>query len=479
MLFNSVHYFLFAPLVFLVYFWLPLRWQRIWLFLASIYFYAVFKVPFVALLLFSIFWTYLCMVGIDRSRRAGRSARLYLVLAILGNLSLLFVFKYLDFFIRALNVFAGHEVCDPDYMSPVGFIVPMGISFFTLQAISAAWDQYRQTIEKPKSAYRFGLYLSFFPQLVAGPIIRAQDLIDQFESRHTFNLEDFRLGMQRLTMGVFKKTFIADQLGPYVDSVYADPGQYSSGSMWIAVFFHAVQIYCDFAGYSDIAIGTARVLGFRVPENFDRPFFSTTMTEFWRRWHISFSSWLRDYIYIPLGGSRVGISRAYLNVFMVMAISGLWHGADWNFIFWGALHGAFLLLEKYLFSFPAIKSRYDKIPLGIRNFYTFFVFAIAILFFRAKPLPDYGSSISVGFYIFNNLFTLKEGIAPAFPATIVALAVVLFVIEGIQVNRPKWIEENALFNHPVFQIALCGGLLGIAFIIYSVTVSQQFIYFQF
>ena len=182
---------------------------------------------------------------------------------------------------------------------------------------------------------------------------------------------------------------------------------------------------------------------------------------------------------ISSGGSRVGISRAYLNVFMVMAISGLWHGADWNFIFWGALHGAFLLLEKYLFSFPAIKSRYDKIPLGIRNFYTFFVFAIAILFFRAKPLPDYGSSISVGFYIFNNLFTLKEGIAPAFPATIVALSVVLFVIEGIQVNRPKWIEENALFNHPVFQIALCGGLLGIAFIIYSVTVSQQFIYFQF
>ena len=479
MLFNSVHFFIFAPIVFLVYFRLSLRWQRIWLFLASIYFYAVFKVPFVLLLLFSIFWTYVCMVGIQNRKSAGKTALPFLVLAVLGNLSLLFVFKYLDFFIRALNVFAGYEVCDPDYMEPVGFIVPMGISFFTLQAISAAWDQYRDVIEKPKSGYRFGLYLSFFPQLVAGPIIRARDLIDQFETRHTFDREDFRLGMQRLTMGVFKKTFIADHLGPYVDTVYADPGQYGSGALWIAVFFHAIQIYCDFSGYSDIAIGTARVLGFRVPENFDRPFFSTSMTEFWRRWHISFSSWLRDYVYIPLGGSRVGVGRAYFNVFMVMLISGLWHGADWNFIFWGGLHGAFMIAERYLFSFPGIKSAYDRIPLGIRNFYTFFVFAIAILFFRAKPLPEYGGSISVGFYIFQNLFTLKDGLAPDFPFAIVGLSLILFLIEGIQVNRPQWIEENRFLQSSIIQWGTILALLSIAFIIYSVTVSQQFIYFQF
>ena len=479
MLFNSVHFFLFAPVVFLVYFMLPLRLQRIWLFLCSIYFYAVFQVPFVALLLFSIFWTYGCMVGIDRRKSVGKSATLFLVLAVLGNLSLLFVFKYLDFFIRALNVFAGYEICDPNYYKPVGFIVPMGISFFTLQAISAAWDQYRDVIEKPKSGYRFGLYLSFFPQLVAGPIIRAKDLIDQFEQRHVFNLDDFRLGMQRLTMGVFKKTFIADQLGPYVDTVYADPGAYSSGSLWIAVFFHAVQIYCDFSGYSDIAIGTARVLGFRVPENFDRPFFSTSMTEFWRRWHITFSSWLRDYVYIPLGGSRVGVSRAYFNVFMVMLISGLWHGADWNFIFWGGIHGLFMVAERYLFSFSSIKAGFDRIPLPIRNFYTFFVFAIAILFFRAKPLPEYGSAIEVGFHIFGNLFTFREGLSPDLPLTIIGLAAVLFLIEGLQVNKPGFLENNRLLQSSVIQIGLIAALLSIAFIIYSVTVSQQFIYFQF
>ncbi len=479
MLFNSVHFFIFAPVVFLVYFRLPLRWQRIWLFLCSIYFYAVFKVPFVALLLFSIFWTYGCMLGIQRQKERGKSATPFLTLAILGNLSLLFVFKYLDFFIRALNSFAGYDVCDPTYMEPVGFIVPMGISFFTLQAISAAWDQYREVIEKPKSGYRFGLYLGFFPQLVAGPIIRARDLIDQFESKHTFNLEDFRLGMQRLTMGVFKKTFIADQLGPYVDQVYADPMSFSSGSLWIAIVLHSIQIYCDFSGYSDIAIGTARILGFRVPENFDRPFFSTSMTEFWRRWHISFSSWLRDYLYIPLGGSRVGVVRAYVNVFMVMLVSGLWHGADWNFILWGAIHGVFMIGERYLFSYASIKAAFDRIPDPIRIAYTFLVFTIAVLFFRARPVPEIGESVSVGNYIFVNLFTFKDGASPIFPASIVGLAMILLIIEAIQVYKPGWLENHRALQSPVLQIGLIGAILGIAFILYSVTVSQQFIYFQF
>ncbi|TGM99172.1 MBOAT family O-acyltransferase [Leptospira yasudae] len=478
MLFNSVQYLIFAPVVILVYFWIPARFQRLWLLLASLYFYAIFKIPFILLLIYSIVLTYYAVKGMEAAHSKFLKL-LCLNAAVWGNLLLLYVFKYMDFSIHAWNIFTNSQPCDPSYVSLTGALLPMGISFFTLQAISYAVDVYRGTVPQAKSLFQFGLFLSFFPQLVAGPIIRAQDMLHQFLENYTYRKENLLPGIRQLAWGLFKKTFVADPISMTVDPVFANPGAYDSWSLLVTSFLFSFQIYCDFSGYSDVAIGTGRIMGYSIPENFVRPFLSQTVTEFWRRWHISFSSWLRDYIYISLGGNRVSIPRAYFNVFFTTFISGLWHGADWNFIIWGACHASVMVFERFIFSFSILKRGWDKIPEWIKYIYPFFVFSFSMFFFRAKPSLEHGyeTSLDLAFAIVKRSFSFESGQSLSVPFSVLFAVIVLFGADFLQEKKSNWMER--LQNKPWVVYPLAGMMILVGFILYSVTVSQPFLYFQF
>lgn len=476
MLFNSVHYYAFAPVVILVFFLLPAKGQRWWLFVASLYFYAVFKVPFILILLASIVITYGSIRWMAALKERGKAGKIPLWVSVTGNLSLLYFFKYVDFSVRSYNSILAFTPCDSGYLSMPGVILPMGISFFTLQAISATVDVYRG-MQPPSSFLRFSLYLSFFPQLVAGPIIRAKDILPQFATRREFTGENFRYGITKIAVGIFKKTFIADQIGNTVDSVFAAPGEYSWISLLISVYFHAIQIYCDFSGYSDIAIGTARILGYHIPENFNLPFFRTNMAELWRNWHVSFSSWLRDYVYIPLGGSKVSEIRAYINVFLTMVISGLWHGADGSFLIWGGIHGIVITFERYAFSMEKVREYWERIPAWIRMQYSFFIFAFTLFWFRARPLDGIGNAADVGWYMALRTLSFEAGNFIEIPWNIAGLMFLLFAAEAFYRKAPQYFEQ--LRNNWLLTGMFAGTILLCAFYLYNVTVSAQFIYFQF
>ncbi|WP_016752628.1 MBOAT family O-acyltransferase [Leptospira kirschneri] len=478
MLFNSVQYLVFAPLVIFLYFKLPSKFQKYWLLAASLYFYAIFKIPFVLLLIYSIVLTY-CAVKWMEAVNSKFIKLLFLNVVVWGNLFLLYVFKYLDFSIHAWNSFTNSKPCDPSYVSSTGAILPMGISFFTLQAISYAVDVYRGTVPQAKNLFQFGLFLSFFPQLVAGPIIRAQDMLHQFLESYTFKKENLLPGIRQLSWGLYKKTFVADPISIAVDPIFSNPGAYDSVSLVMAAFLFSFQIYCDFSGYSDVAIGTGRILGYSIPENFTRPFLSQTVTELWRRWHISFSSWLRDYIYISLGGNRVSVFRAYFNVFITTFVSGIWHGADWNFIIWGACHALVMVLERFIFSFSSLKRTWDKIPEWIKYAYSFLIFSFSMFFFRAKPSPEYGyhSSLDLAFAIVKRSFSWENGQTIQVPFSVVLAVVFLFGADYLQEKKQVWMEGVQNKFWVVYPLA--GMMILVGFILYSVTVSQPFLYFQF
>ncbi len=480
MLFNSISYFIFAPLVIGIYYFLPVRFKIVWLFFASLYFYAVFKWIYIFLLIYSIVISYLTIHYIQIYKNHHTRKKFFLIMGIFGNLLILIIFKYLQQFFDIVNLISGRNECDPDYLEPPQILLPMGISFFLLQAISAIVDVYKEKEEKPKNILYFGLYLSFFPQLVAGPILRMQDLMQQFYQKIQFSKENLRNGLFLLTMGFLKKTLIADQISPYVDKVFLTPWEYHSLSMWIAVFLFSIQIYGDFSGYSDIAMGTARIMGFYFPVNFQRPFFATSMREFWNRWHISFSSWLRDYIYIPLGGSKVSSFRVYLNLLITMLISGLWHGAGWNYLLWGSLHGFFLLLERFLSNFHFIKK--IKIPDIIGKFYSFWVFSFTFFFFRAKsiifPNTDFPATpIETGWYMLLRSIIYSPGKLIIPDIHYIVLILILLAFEYHQ-EKSKENLINKFVNSPlvyIFSIIV----LFTSLVIYATTVSQPFVYFQF
>lgn len=476
MLFNSVHYFIFAPVVIVLYFMLEHRGKRWLLLFASLYFYAVFRVSFIAVLLASVLVTYFFVRLLDRSNDPFRR-KVYLWSAIGGNLLLLFVFKYLDFAIRSVNLFLGFEPCDSSYMGPVGIILPLGISFFTLQAISYAVDVYRRTITATRNPFDFTLFLTFFPQLVAGPIMRAQDIIHQFNEKHRFDSDALRSGLLLIAMGLFKKTLVGDGAGIVVDEVFAKPENYDWISMWSAVFLHTVQIYGDFSGYSDIAIGTGRIMGFRIPLNFNRPLLALSVTDIWRRWHISLSTFLRDYIYIPLGGSRVSVSRAYINLFITWVVTGLWHGADWTFVLWGITHALFLVFERIVLRREPIKGYFESLPSFLRIFYTLWVFSFALFFFRAHPTGMFAEGVETAFYMIGRAFTFASGQSGLPGFSVLIPMIIMFFIEIMRERKEDFFETYLKNNWIAYTIV--GTIFSLSFIIYAVSASPQFIYFQF
>ena len=384
MLFNSIDFLLFFPLVTAVYFLLPHRVRWIWLLAASYYFYMCWNAGYALLIALSTLITYASGLLLGRKRK-----KLWVFLSFASNLAILFFFKYFGFFLDNLSAalaLAGIAFNRPAF----DVLLPVGISFYTFQALSYTMDVYRGEVEPERNLFRYALFVSFFPQLVAGPIERSKNLLGQMYDRHSFDPDRAREGMLLMLWGMFEKIVVADRLAMLVDYVYENYAQLPGAAVVLATVLFAFQIYCDFGGYSHIAIGAAQVMGFRLMENFRQPYLAQSAAEFWRRWHISLSTWFRDYLYIPLGGNRKGKARKYLNTVVTFLVSGLWHGADWSFVVWGGLNGAYQVVGEILAparerACQALGVRRDR-PLwaAVRTAFTFCLVDFAWLFFRAS-----------------------------------------------------------------------------------------------
>ena len=398
MLFNSLEFLLFFPAVLCVCFILPARVRYIWLLVASYFFYMCWNAKYALLLLFSTAVTYLSGLFMERikhkdwdDRRIIRWKKLCVAASFGLNLAVLFFFKYFDFAFENLNHLMGliHvQLNRPAF----DVLLPVGISFYTFQALSYTMDVYRDEIYAEKNFLRYALFVSFFPQLVAGPIERSKNLLRQLAEPPRANIDNLREGVLLMLWGYVLKVVLADRIAIMVDTIYGDPAAYAGWYLIVATVLFAFQIYCDFAGYSTIAMGAAKVLGIRLMENFDAPYLARSVGEFWRRWHISLSSWFRDYLYIPLGGNRKGRWRKYFNLMVVFLVSGLWHGANWSFVVWGGLNGLYQIIGELT------KPARDKIvrtlgfhreSLGHRVFQMLVAFALvdfSWIFFRAEGI---------------------------------------------------------------------------------------------
>lgn len=341
MLFNSIDFLIFFPIVVLVYFIIPKRIKHIWLLIASYYFYMCWNAKYALLIFASTAITYLSGLLIQKIKcsdydiyRKTRLKKYVVAISFLINLGILFYFKYINFALSVIaKIFAMAHI--QLNVSSFDIILPVGISFYTFQALSYTMDVYRDDIYAEKNFFRYALFVSFFPQLVAGPIERSKNLLKQLAVPEKFSFENLREGFILMLYGFFLKIVLADRIATFVDTVYNDYQTYSGMYLIVATILFAVQIYCDFFGYSTIAMGSAKILGIQLMENFDAPYLSTSVSEFWRRWHISLTSWFKDYLYIPLGGSKKGKLRKYMNKMIVFLVSGLWHGAQVSFVAWG------------------------------------------------------------------------------------------------------------------------------------------------
>ena len=399
MLFNSWQYAVFLPVVFALYWALPQRYRWPLLLAASYYFYMSWEAKYVVLILFTTAVSYAAARLIEK---AGDQRRKKLILSLSAVLCLgvLFVFKYFDFFFDSLSsAFGAFGIS----LHPVilRLVLPVGISFYTFQTLGYIIDVYRGDCPAERNFGIYATFVSFFPQLVAGPIERTTNLLPQIKAEHPFDSDQAIRGAKLILWGLFKKIVVADNLAVYVDLVYDEPQRFHGFALVLAMVFFTFQIYCDFSGYSDIACGSANLLGIELMENFRSPYLSASVREFWSRWHISLSTWFRDYVYIPLGGNRVGRLRNYLNLMVTFLVSGLWHGANWTFVVWGGVHGLAQVIEKAL--------RLDKRPTGkllllLKTVVVFAFVNLAWVLFRAQTLPD-------AWYVLAHLF---EGISAPF-----------------------------------------------------------------
>ncbi len=392
MVFSSeIFLFLFLPVFLIVYYLSPPRWRSPVILAASYFFYGWWRIDFVALLFGITMWSYGFGLLVGRSLGTPR-CQLFLTIGIIGNLIVLGIFKYLNFFIDSFAAMMGTDAAGLGIHWQL--ILPIGVSFFVFHSISYLVDVYRRDVPATVRFFDFAAFIALFPHLVAGPILRFKELAHQFEHR-THSPAQFADGMARFTIGLGKKVILADAVAPIADLAFgtADP---SMGLAWLGAVAYMLQLYFDFSGYSDMAIGLAKMIGFRFPENFDTPYISRSITEFWRRWHISLSIWLRDYLYIPLGGNRKGEVRTYFNLMTVMVLGGLWHGANWTFVAWGAWHGAWLALER------ALGMNRDGGPIALVR--TLLVVLIGWVAFRAHSMGEafdvYGGMVGMnGFAI--------------------------------------------------------------------------------
>lgn len=434
----------------------------------SLFFYYKCSGFYFFILLFSAVVDYYLALLLTKEKNAFKR-KLILVVSLISNLGILFYFKYTNFFIENMNVLTNSKY------SLYDIILPVGISFYTFQTLSYSIDVYRKELEPTKNFIDFLFFVSFFPQLVAGPIVRAKDFLPQLTKKLQLTTKDFNYALFLIIGGLLKKGVISDYISVnFVDRVFDSPNLYSSFENLMAMYGYAIQIYCDFSGYSDIAIGLALLLGFKLPVNFRTPYQSQSVTEFWRRWHISLSTWLKDYLYISLGGNRKGKYRTYINLFLTMLLGGLWHGASWKFVFWGMLHGFALIIERFF----KTKTRLPKSKLVsvIKVILTFHFVSFAWLFFRAK---NYETVL----LIIKNIRDLKFNISHFSSITQgYSNVFVLLLIGFVWHFMPKTFENKLLHFFSKMPFILKSVILGIVFwLIYATASSetQAFIYFQF
>jgi D-alanyl-lipoteichoic acid acyltransferase DltB (MBOAT superfamily) len=471
-IFNSLEFAAFFAAVVGLYWLLPHRAQNRFLLVASYFFYGWWDWRFLGLLAFSTAVDYL--VGRGVRDPDGQHRKTLLVVSLVANLGILAVFKYFGFFAASLNdslSSVGLEALAPT----VSFLLPVGISFYTFQSMSYTIDCYRGRLEPVDDPLDFALYVSFFPQLVAGPIERATRLVPQIirpRSRPSFDA--VASGASLIAIGLLKKVVVADMAARTVDATFARSGDAGGLELLVATYAFALQIYGDFSGYSDIARGTARLLGFELMENFDRPYLSRSITEFWRRWHISLSTWLRDYLYIPLGGNRRGPRRTYLNLALTMLLGGLWHGPAWTFVIWGGLHGGLLAAERALGLGTSVDASPRKVfsPIGLtRMLVTFNLVCLAWIFFRAETLTQAVDIVAA-------IVTLRAG-----PLPMVDILNTLLFLGGIAlfVDLCQYFSQDEVGIrrlHPLVQGAFYGGVVALTLLM-SGGEPVPFVYFQF
>ena len=475
MLFNSLAFLTFFPAFFLAYWLLRGRTRLLFTLAASYFFYAWWDWRLLPLLWFQTLLDFYVGRRLHQLTHADSRQRL-LVLSLVTNLALLAVFKYFHFGVdtgRALLHLAGIET------PPLAWqiVLPVGISFYTFQSMSYVMDLYRREIEPEPSLLRFATSVALFVHLVAGPIVRARKLLPQLESDRTFDFAIASDGFQQALWGFFKKVVVADSLATLVDPWFAEPRLQGGASLLVAVYFYSIQIYCDFSGYTDIALGLAKILGYNLGVNFDRPYFSRGFSEFWTRWHISLSSWLRDYLYIPLGGNRRGDARTGFNLIATMLIGGLWHGANWTFVAWGGLHGLYLLLERTLRAPLARIVAALRIPAPVvsllAGLVVFHAVSFAWIFFRA---PSFGDAADMIAGIFTRSPFAFGSVQHRF--LVLRALFVVSVVLGVEALtfRPVWFERLAAV--PTLRFA-CAALLVWGIALFGTFSGANFIYFQF
>jgi D-alanyl-lipoteichoic acid acyltransferase DltB (MBOAT superfamily) len=476
-LFNSAQFAVFFPVVTILFFASPHRVRWALLLAASCYFYMVFVPVYILILVFTILVDYAAGLLIERAQGARR--RMLLASSLCANLGVLALFKYWDFLaanLKHLEAWVG--IAAPVPM--LELILPIGLSFHTFQAMSYTIEVYRGRYPAERHLGIFALYVLFYPQLVAGPIERPYNLLPQLRLPHGFDYLRVRDGLQRMAWGFVKKMVIADRLGVLVDQVYATPTSYTGWPLILATLFFAVQIYCDFSGYSDIAIGAAQVMGFRLMENFRQPYLATSVAEFWRRWHISLSSWFRDYLYIPLGGSRVPWPRRAANLLLVFLLSGLWHGAAWTFVIWGATHG--LLVLAHHLGAPVREQIAGRLLPGrgglrraLQVALTFSLVCATWVFFRAQSIGD---AVYVLTHAFRGL--RAAGLQAAFPSgeLVVAFAVI-GLLAGYELLEQRIEVRPWLNRQPAWLRWAVYYSTGLTLIVGAKLTEARFIYFQF
>ncbi|GMU93722.1 MAG: O-acyltransferase [Candidatus Hydrogenedentota bacterium] len=488
MTFNSVQYLVFFPIVATLYFLLPHRFRWMMLLVASYIFYMAWEPFYIVLILASTIIDYLAgraLAITDKPRRRF----LCLLCSIATNLGLLFAFKYFNFATRILaelSLTLGIDFTPPEWR----VLLPVGISFYTFQTLSYTIDVYWGKQPTERHAGIFALYVAFFPQLVAGPIERPGHLLPQFRKHHSFDYFRAVSGLRLILWGLFKKVVVADSMALFVNPVYEDPGNFPAPILALATVAFAVQIYGDFSGYSDIAIGSARVLGFSLMKNFDRPYAARSIRDFWHRWHISLSTWFRDYLYIPLGGNRAAGLRWCLNIFLVFAISGVWHGANETFVVWGALHGLYFLVgaalaapyNRFTGLLPDVL-RKTAVPL-FERIVTFVLVCFAWVFFRAQSIGDALEIctrivLESGSYLSTRWIPAAMGLvelAPLEIAAVLACVLVTFLVEAFQGDE----DQSLVFERMPLLLRRAAYLfLGLALLRLSVPQEIPFIYFQF
>lgn len=477
MLFNSFQYLLFFPLVCLLYFACPFRWRVGLLLLASYYFYMCWRWEYVALIILQTEINFLCGLWMVKAK-APATRKALLVTGIVLTLAILFFFKYFNF---ASNSLTGlFSLFGKTYEFPhLNVLLPIGISFHTFQTLSYTIDLYRGRIPVERRFMKFALYVSFFPLLVAGPIERASRLLPQFERENHFDVGRLSSGLKLMLWGFFKKVVIADRLAEYVNQIYPHPGDFSGATLALATYCFAFQIYCDFSGYSDIAIGSARVLGYDLMQNFNLPYLARSISEFWQRWHISLSTWFRDYLYVPLGGNRVALGRWTFNILAVFVISGLWHGANWTFMIWGGLHGSYYLLERGLAPLGKRVCDWFHVPAQLRAalqiLLTFHLVLLAWVFFRAASLHDALLILSrIGTDLLSPCYLGFSSVA-----TLLGLGLLALLL-GVQLLQYRGRLPLHFSNVPVPAAARWSAYLAMLLAIAVLGKSgNDFIYFQF